>query len=131
MISRAKFFLIAVCLWSTQMAPALAEDAPRDAIFRKSQQGFEALGYVGPFYPQVAVDRRLNGEAIVRCRLLKNDLLRSCRLVSETPRGVGFGPAAIIMARKGWITTLRRAGEEAAARVDVLVSVRFEMAAGR
>lgn len=131
MNSRTKVFLMAVCIWSTQMAPALAEDAPRNAIFRKSQQGFEALGDVGPFFPQAALDRRLNGEAILRCHLLRNDLLRSCRLVSEAPRGVGFGPAAIIMARKGWITTLRRSDEVSAAKVDVLVRVRFEMAGGR
>jgi TonB family protein len=50
------------------------------------------------FYPRKASARGLDGMAVMRCRVEQTGALSACRLVRETPRGLGFGNATLQMA---------------------------------
>jgi protein TonB len=50
------------------------------------------------FYPQAAQKRGMEGSATLECVVTAKGLLDSCRVLAETPKGVGFGEAAIRMA---------------------------------
>ena len=62
------------------------------------------LGPVGPYYPQVAVDAQMSGEATLECRVGELGVLEACKIVSETPQGFYFGAAAGRMAASKRIT---------------------------
>ena len=47
------------------------------------------------YYPQGAIDQNLSGVATVQCYVTTAGGMRGCRVISETPRGVGFGKAAL------------------------------------
>jgi len=50
------------------------------------------------YYPDQALAAGLEGQATLRCRMTSQIVLKSCRLVSEEPAGVGFGQAALKLA---------------------------------
>jgi TonB family protein len=50
--------------------------------------------------PRVMLDG-VNGEATVSCHVEMNGAIADCTLVSETPPGMGFGAAAVNVARRG------------------------------
>lgn len=55
-----------------------------------------------PEYPRLAQDRGVeSGSVQLECRTLVNGLIGSCKVVHETPPGVGFADAAIAAARAG------------------------------
>jgi protein TonB len=51
------------------------------------------------FYPQRAVDRAVPGEATIGCMVAADGSLRACAVLAETPMGMGFGAAALALAR--------------------------------
>ena len=77
-----------------------AEFAP----LRRSERTMRWLGPVGPYYPQVAVDSQMSGEATLECRAGERGALEACKIVSETPPGFYFGAAAGRMAAAKRIT---------------------------
>ena len=50
-------------------------------------------------HPREAFRQRLNGSARIACRIRLDMRLEDCRLVSESPQGMGFGEAALRSAR--------------------------------
>lgn len=46
-------------------------------------------------YPRRAAKARVEGVAWLKCRVIRNDRVRDCRLLGENPRGYGFGRAAL------------------------------------
>lgn len=75
-------------------------------------------------YPFLAQQTALAGAVRLSCRV-KGKRAKDCRVLSETPKGVGFGEAAIEAVRSGWIKapiTDARDPEN----VRVLVSMDFE-----
>lgn len=59
-------------------------------------------------YPERALRQNLSGVVVLNCAVLEEGLLDGCVVVSESPVGAGFGPAAIRAANGG------RLGEGAA-----------------
>lgn len=51
------------------------------------------------FYPRAALEKGLEGEVILRCIVGPGSRFRRCSVASETPDGVGFGVAALGMAK--------------------------------
>ncbi len=51
-------------------------------------------GEILPFVPPEARRRRIPGRAEVRCTIRSDSRLDACRVVSESPSGLGFGEAA-------------------------------------
>ena len=50
-------------------------------------------------HPREAFRRRMGGRATLACRVRLDTTLSDCRLVDETPPGMGFGEAALAAAR--------------------------------
>jgi len=59
--------------------------------------------------PQAAVER-ISGTAILACRVDSHQRAHHCRVVSETPRGYGFGRAALATVRMGRMSPVKRNG---------------------
>lgn len=51
-------------------------------------------------YPKVAEARSIEGEATISCKVDASGSLRACIAVSESPKGYGFGAAALAMASR-------------------------------
>jgi TonB family protein len=77
--------------WATQTSPSQSvvkpawSTVPNGADFAR-------------FYPRQALARRLEGMAVMRCRVALTGVLSGCVIVREDPRGGGFGAAALQMA---------------------------------
>lgn len=128
--------LIAAGALALVCAPASAQPsppdgdtpAPREAIFPKSDAHFAQLGPAGPYYPQVALARRLGGEALLNCSVTDKGALKACKIISETPRKMDFGKAALVMSRRGWIAAEPRIVDgQSVEETNVLVRVPFEL----
>jgi protein TonB len=50
------------------------------------------------FYPAAALDRDVEGRAVISCMVTVAGTLTNCTIVSEQPRGYGFGRAALQLA---------------------------------
>ena len=46
-------------------------------------------------YPRRAAKARVEGVAWLKCRVIRDDRVRDCRVIDESPRGYGFGEAAL------------------------------------
>ncbi|HEX6860297.1 MAG TPA: TonB family protein [Caulobacteraceae bacterium] len=47
------------------------------------------------FYPPGAVDKGEAGKAVIQCQVVETGMLEACDVVEESPRGAGFGEAAV------------------------------------
>lgn len=47
------------------------------------------------FYPPGAAAARVEGVAWLKCKVVRRDRVRNCHLLGESPRGYGFGEAAL------------------------------------
>jgi protein TonB len=54
---------------------------------------------VGRLYPPRAVEREMSGKAVLLCEVLASGAVGSCDVTDETPKGYGFGQAALAMTR--------------------------------
>lgn len=55
-------------------------------------------GELPNYYPRRALQRGLEGVAVLNCKLSERRTLQTCRVVREEPVGVGFGIAAVKVA---------------------------------
>ncbi|MFL6843891.1 MAG: TonB family protein [Allosphingosinicella sp.] len=60
--------------------------------------------------PARAATESVSGTAVLACRIDSRQRARSCRILSETPRGYGFGSAALAVVRLGRISPAMRDG---------------------
>lgn len=51
------------------------------------------------YHPREALEQRISGVGVVRCRIRRDSRLERCSVMSETPSGFGFGQAALAAAR--------------------------------
>lgn len=95
-------------------AAALAQEAaaPTEAVaerkarFKRAGADVEHLGPAGQYYPAKAWKIGIEGSAVILCTAGPRGALNDCALISETPKGYGFGPAALTMAAEGWMTAI-------------------------
>lgn len=76
---------------------------------------------VNAAWPREAVGLA-SGQAALRCGLDRTGRLRSCNVISESPRGKGFGKAALALSKAFGVTF---APEEAKAARDLKIDVPF------
>ena len=63
-----------------------------------NSSGLATIGAISRHLPERAARGEITGAATVRCVAADTGRLGACALVSETPEGVGFGPAALASA---------------------------------
>lgn len=57
-------------------------------------------------YPRRAIDRGVSGLAAITCKPSADGRPTSCRIVTETPAGLGFGAAALRVVERARLTPL-------------------------
>jgi protein TonB len=82
----------------TPPEPPVAQPPPR-TIRNPTWVSRPSADQMARFYPARAVDRGMAGEAEIGCMVAADGALRACALLSETPMGMGFGAAALNLAR--------------------------------
>lgn len=109
---------------ATVTVPIQFKLPPRElvATFPKVDKAYADFGPAGPYYPMIAVERRLGGYAVLACDLAGDGGLSGCTVAEEAPADVGFGEAALRMTEKRYIVGEPRPGPAASPeQVRVLV----------
>lgn len=118
-MSRKHRLLAAFALVVVASGDVLAHEPPapvpsiqplRLVRFTDGPKEFAWAGPAGPYYPDLAARNHIGGRVSLNCVVGENLALDDCRLQSETPTGYGFGDAALLMARKQFITVDSRDG---------------------
>lgn len=90
--------LIALAIAAFVAEPALAAPKPRPRITRPDWAQKPTGDQMADFYPKKAQEERVSGKAWMTCAVTAQGVLRDCVIDLETPRGWGFGEAALGLA---------------------------------
>jgi TonB family protein len=80
----------------------------REVVFHPTTKTYDALGPVGPYFPDRAARNNVEGVAVIQCRAAADGALTQCVPISAAPAGWGFEDASRIMAQRHWITAAPR-----------------------
>jgi protein TonB len=78
----------------TAVEPPPAEKAPPSLITQPDWLNRPGADEFSRYYPQAAETQNLSGAATLSCTVAANGQVGGCQVVSETPKGAGFGDAA-------------------------------------
>jgi TonB family protein len=73
-------------------------------------------------YPRAALQKGVDGRAVINCGVTVEGFLSTCQIVSEEPEGLGFGAAALQLAPQFRLTPKIDNGKPVASRVDIPVN---------
>lgn len=76
-------------------------------------------------FPKKALDRRVGGKAVIRCKATVEGFLEACRVLSESPEGMDFGGAGLQLAPQFRMSPKIRGGR-AVAGGDVTIPITWE-----
>lgn len=82
-------------------------------------------GDMSSFYPAHAERHDINGRARIKCRVAPDGRLANCQVLSEAPRGEGFGAAAIALSAK--FRMLPPDGSVGSAPPEITIPIVFEI----
>jgi TonB family protein len=92
---------IALCVATanaqSEEAPALAP-AASDARVVDMQRFCGRRNAQQRYYPTQALERRIEGRAVLDCTLTQEGALQGCQVIEETPQNMRFGDAALRIA---------------------------------
>lgn len=81
---------------------------------------------IGRYYPTFAAWLGKEGRAVIRCRVTAAGTLSACEVVHETPKGWGFGKAALKMSALFQMRPAVRDGRSVAG-AEVTIPIRFRI----
>jgi len=76
-----------------------APKAPTGLITRPNWISRPSGEQMARFYPRRALDREIEGRAVLQCAVAASGRVTACSVAGETPAGAGFGTAALELAR--------------------------------
>ena len=106
-----------------------AQPAPRGFVTQPDWVRKPTSADLVRFYPRAALAQRVEGMAVMQCRVGRSGELSACRIIRETPQGAGFGTATLGMAPTFQMKPMSRNGRPVAGGV-VRIPVRFAIPAG-
>lgn len=80
-------------------------------------------------FPTAAVEQGIDGKAVIECEIALDGSLRACSVLSETPPGIGFGPAALALAPQFKMRPKLRDGQLVTSQVRIPIN--FDSPGGR
>ena len=105
----------------TASANAIAADGDRGPVLITRPYWLHVPTNLDRFYPARALERGVQGQAVVDCIVTPTGALSPCALVSETPSGWGFGGAALRIAPEYSMQPATRDGAPAEGRYRMVV----------
>lgn len=79
--------------------PEAAPEAPDPVIHNPTWLKRPSADEMARFYPDRAMRHEIQGVAVLTCQVTASGAVNGCRVASETPPDVGFGEAALKLAR--------------------------------
>jgi protein TonB len=100
---RAPFHPVVAAANDSKGAPMLSSGLGGDISLDRGPPQIGAPDWIsrpGPgefskYYPQAAIARDLSGAVTLECLVAASGQVRACQVAEETPKGVGFGKAAV------------------------------------
>ena len=84
----------------TPPGPAIAEGPPAPPVITRPNWIRRPSGdQVARYYPERALEREIEGRAVLACRVTARGDVTNCSIAGESPAGAGFGEAALKLAR--------------------------------
>ena len=65
-------------------------------------------------FPKAAIDKRIGGRALISCKVTVEGFLETCKALSESPEGLGFGQAGLQLAPQFRMSPKIRGGKAVA-----------------
>lgn len=112
-----RILLLAGLLFATAL-PAQAQISAMGHVSLVDQPSREDVRRV---YPLTALQRNLEGAAVIQCIVQSNRRLQSCQVVSEDPAGYGFGQAAVSLGPRFRVSPRSRVNTVVVVRIDFLL----------
>lgn len=106
----------AACLAVAAAALAAGQDRNPQWLRKPSAEDLYAV------VPAAAVQQRINGKATILCEVALDGFLRACTIVSEEPRGMGFGAAALALAPQFTMRPAMHNGQLVSTQVQIPIS---------
>lgn len=113
---------VVLCATLTFAGPAAAQesagapDVPADWLRRPTPSQLMAV------FPTKALEKGLDGEATISCKISPQGALFDCVVVSEEPAGVGFGQAAIALTPQFLMKPAMKDGKPVVSGVRIPIS---------
>jgi periplasmic protein TonB len=83
-----------------QLAEYRPPEPPRQRVIRNPSWVQRPTGrQLADLYPRLAAERGITGGATLMCEVIGSGAVRNCAVVDESPKGRGFGDAALASAR--------------------------------
>jgi periplasmic protein TonB len=83
-----------------QIAELRPPEPPRQRIIRNPSWVQRPSGrQLADLYPRIAAERGISGGATLMCEVIGSGAVRNCAVIDESPKGRGFGEAALASAR--------------------------------
>lgn len=83
-----------------QIAEAHQAEPPKAKVIRNPSWARRPTGAeLGVLYPRRAAEMGISGGATILCEVIANGSVRNCAVVDESPKGKGFGEAAMASAK--------------------------------
>jgi periplasmic protein TonB len=83
-----------------QVAELRSPEPPRQRMIRNPTWMQRPSGrQLADLYPRIAAERGISGGATLMCEVIGSGAVRNCAVIDESPKGRGFGEAALASAR--------------------------------
>jgi periplasmic protein TonB len=83
-----------------QIAELRPPEPPRQRMIRNPSWVQRPSGrQLADLYPRIAAERGISGGATLMCEVIGSGAVRNCAVIDESPKGRGFGEAALASAR--------------------------------
>jgi periplasmic protein TonB len=83
-----------------QLAENRPPEPPRQRVIRNPSWLQRPTGrQLADLYPRIAAERGISGGATLLCEVIGSGAVRNCAVIDESPKGRGFGDAALASAR--------------------------------